>query len=166
MELDDLSLDNLTEAIDALVASDPSTHADGESIVALHRQLARLDALVTKATGSFDTSGDWAPSGAPNAAMWVATRCRVPKSDARRRVRLARGLAHLPTAAVAWCSGEVTAAHVGALASAANERTQEALARDEALLVDQARTLRFEPFTRALAYWEQQADPEGTEEAA
>jgi hypothetical protein len=34
------------------------------------------------------------------------------------------------------------------------------------MLVDQARTLRFEPFTRALGYWRQLADPDGTEERA
>jgi hypothetical protein len=37
------------------------------------------------------------------------------------------------------------------------------MARDEALLVDQARQLRYEDFHRVLGYWSQLADPEGSE---
>jgi len=33
------------------------------------------------------------------------------------------------------------------------------------MLVSTARELKFEPFATALAYWEQLADPDGTEEA-
>jgi hypothetical protein len=40
------------------------------------------------------------------------------------------------------------------------------MARDEPLLVDYARTMKFAPFCNALAYWEQLADQDGTEEAA
>lgn len=45
--------------------------------------------------------------------------------------------------AAAWLAGEVSAAHVGLLVRARNRTTAEALARDEALLVGHARTLRF-----------------------
>lgn len=41
--------------------------------------------------------------------------------------------------------------------------TEEALRRDEAMLVEQARKLRFESFARAVTYWEQLADPDGVE---
>jgi hypothetical protein len=40
------------------------------------------------------------------------------------------------------------------------------MARDEELLVDQAAKLRFSSFVQALSYWEQFADPDGTEGAA
>ena len=53
-----------------------------------------------------------------------------------------------------------------AVASLRNEATEEALARDETMLVDQARTLRFDRFIRAAAYWSQLADPDSADQAA
>ncbi len=85
----------LAETIDALIASGPSAHGDGESIEALERQLARLEAFVTTAVAAFDASGAWEPEGARNAAAWVATRCRLPRARARARVRRGRALRHL-----------------------------------------------------------------------
>ena len=42
-------------------------------------------------------------------------------------------------------------------------RTEEALARDEAMLVGQAKDLQYRHFSKALAYWVQLADPDGAE---
>ncbi len=153
----------LTEAIDALVGADPATLGDPESIVELHRQLARLDAVVTAATAAFDASGNWAPDGARNASAWLATRCRVPKAVARRRARVGSRLHDLPECARSWLDGEVTADHVGAIAALGGRRTGDVLERDETVLVGHARSLRFDQFCRALAYWESLADPDGTE---
>jgi Domain of unknown function (DUF222)/HNH endonuclease len=153
----------LREAIDALVDADPASIADRASIEELHRQLARLDAVVTAATGAFDASGDWALDGARNASAWLATRCGLPKARARRRVRLGRRLGQLPACASSWLAGEITTDHAGALAARLRPATAEALARDEAILVEHAATLRFEAFARALAYWESLADPDGAE---
>jgi hypothetical protein len=63
-----VELDVLTEAIDRLSECDPSSYGDAESIEILHRQRARLDAFVTKATAHFDTQGNWVPDGARSAA--------------------------------------------------------------------------------------------------
>jgi hypothetical protein len=62
--------------------------------------------------------------------------------------------------------GDITGAHVDVMASLRCDETEEALARDEALLVDQARRLRFDRFTRATAYWRQLADPDGADAEA
>ena len=159
-----MELDALTETIDHLVGSDPAGYADTESMEALQRQLARLDAFVTLATAAFDSSGAWAPEGARNAAVWLASRCRLPKSHARRQLRRGRGLRHLPACAQAWSNGDISAAHVDAIAALRRDATEVALERDEAMLVNQARTLRYETFARAVAYWEQLADPDGAEE--
>jgi hypothetical protein len=68
--------------------------------------------------------------------------------------------------AQAFAQGDITSAHLDVVAAVQRVGTEEALARDEALLVKQARRLPFEHFTRAVAYWDQLADPDGTEEAA
>jgi len=158
-----MELDVLTEAIDRLVGTDPSGCAGAESVVELQRQLARLEAFATRAVAAFDTSGGWVPDGAYSASAWIATRCRLPQRHARRLVRRARHLSDLPACERAWSEGEITAAHVDAVASVRTDRTAEALSRDEAFLVGQATELRFSHFNQALRYWGQLADPDGTE---
>ncbi len=153
----------LTETIDHLRESDPSTHADAESIEALQRQLARLESYVTEATANFDALENWVPDGAYNATMWLVSKCHVPKSHARRMVRRARELRHLPVFARAWAAGDITGAHIDVAAGLRGDATEQRLARDEEMLVSQATTLGYDSFVRAAAYWKQRADPDGVE---
>jgi hypothetical protein len=81
-------------------------------------------------------------------------------------VRLARALRHQALTEEAWLAGELDSAHVSALAAARNERTVEVFARDEEMLVGQARSLSFRHFSRVLSYWSQHADPDGAETSA
>jgi hypothetical protein len=161
-----MDLEVLTAALDQLGESNLSELADGESIMMLQRQLARLEAMVTESTAAFDAAGGWVPEGARSAAGWLATRCRLPRSQARRQVRRGRALRSLPASARAWRDGDITGAQVDVIAALSNPVTAEALARDEAMLVDQAGTLRYDSFVRAAAYWEQMADPDGSEDHA
>ncbi len=143
---------------------DPSQLADAECVVVIHRLLASLEAVVTRATASFDNSRDWQLDGAQTAAQWVATECSLPHAVAKRQVALGRKLPNLPAFEAAWLAGEITGAHVGTIARVHNRYTAEALARDEKLLVDTATHVRFEAFRRAVDYWEQAADPDGGDE--
>jgi hypothetical protein len=119
--------------------------------------------VTTRATAAFDAGGEWASDGARTAAAWVAGRCKLSSSSARRRVRLGRALRHLPATEAAWLAGAVGEAQVSALARARTPATEEAMARDEEMLVGEAERLRFESFARVLAYWSQVADPDGVE---
>jgi hypothetical protein len=78
-------------------------------------------------------------------------------------VRRGREIRPLPVAAEAWATGAIAAAQVDVLAGLRSEATEEALARDEEMLVDQARTLPYQSFVRVAAYWEQLADPDRVE---
>jgi hypothetical protein len=158
-------LEALTEVVQGLVAVEPDKLADGESVVALHRLLAQLEAVTTRATAAFDAGREWQGDGAQTAAQWVATECRLPRGAARRRVALGRHLRHLPACEQAWLDGELGADHVRVVARVRRAATQQALARDEGVLVDDAALLRFEAFCRAVAYWEQLADPDGADDA-
>lgn len=163
------AVDTLAEAIDELVTEaggGAGALSDGESVVALFRQLARLEAVVAETTGSFAGSGEWGLDGSQNPTAWLAARCHLRKADARRHLARSRHLPHLPAARQAWEAGEVTGAHIDVLCHLDRQRTDDALRRDEAFLSDQARRLRFDDFTRVVAYWEQFADPDGSEEAA
>jgi hypothetical protein len=159
-----MDLDVLVETMDQVVRSDPAASADRESIELLQRQLARLEGFVTEATAAFDASGNWGLDHARSATMWLTTTCRIPKAQAQRQVRRGRQLRRLRDLAGAWVDGDITGSHVDTVAGLRRAATEEALVRDEALLVEQARTLRFDAFVRATAYWEQLADPEGAEE--
>ncbi len=158
-----MDLDVLAETLDQLRDMDPSVLADGESIVTLHRQLAQFDAVVTRATAAFDAAGHWEAEGARTAVAWLRARCRLSGKEARVRGRRGRELRHLPETERAWASGAITGAHVDVMVSLRTEGTGEALDRDEQLLVDQARRLRYHQFVSAVAYWKQLADPDGTD---
>ena len=162
----DPDLAALAEALDRLAAADPGSLADPESVQALHRALSALDAVTTRAVAAFDAGGGWAATGARTAADWLATRTRAPKKECRRRVALGRTLAHLPAFGAAWAAGDICAAHVRTVAAVRRDATKDALARDEKLLLDQALALRYEPYRRGVAYWEQLADPDGTDDDA
>lgn len=76
-----------------------------------------------------------------------------------------RALRKLPACEEAWLSGDVNCAHVDQLVAARRPATEGALDRDEELLVGQAKNMRFRGFVRAVAYWLQQADPDGAEKS-
>ena len=78
-------------------------------------------------------------------------------------MRLGRTLRHLPDVAEAWREGRIGTDAAGAIASARRHRTEASMARDEEMLVSQAKEMGFEDFTRALEYWKQLADPDGAE---
>jgi len=152
----------LSDALDELLAEEPD--GDGEAMIALQRDADRVDAAMTLAAAAFDQSQAFSADGAQTAAAWLATRCHLPMSEARKRISLGRKLRHLPLCQAAWAAGEITRAHVSVIGAVRRPATQDALARDEHLLVDFAKTMRFEHFARSVAYWAQHIDPDGAED--
>jgi len=159
-----MDLNALEALVDEMIEA--GSAYDPESIETVLRVRTKFDALSTLAVGEFDTWGEWAPDGARSAAGWIATRGHLPRAEVGRLVKRARALDQLPEFAQAWKDGDIGAAHVDVVAKARNSRTGAALERDEKMLVDYARTLRFEPYVQAVGYWSQLADPDGTEESA
>ena len=153
----------LAAAVDRICDADPALLADGESIVALHRQLDRLEAATTRATAAFDAGGAWEADGARSAAAWVATRCHEPLGLARRRVRVGRALRAMPACEQAWLEGGIGEAQVEELVSVRRRVGEDRFDPDEAVLVHHARALPYRHFGRVVAYWVQAADPDGAE---
>ena len=150
----------------AWAGADPQALSDGEAVERLHRCLARLEAVTTRATAAFDASRAWEGRGARSAAAWVSVRCGVAPASAHRRVHLGRALRHLPVAEAAWVGGDIDSSRVSMMAKARTPATEDALARDEDVLVGQAKRMRFAHFVRALAYWRYRADRHGCERDA
>jgi hypothetical protein len=70
-------LSELHDLLDRLVEVDPAALADGEAVRALHRGLARLEAVTTRAAAAFDGSGGWKDDGASGASSWLAGECSL-----------------------------------------------------------------------------------------
>jgi Domain of unknown function (DUF222) len=158
-----MELDNFKQALDALIDAGAENYGDCESMETLHQMAARYESFMTEAIAAFEKGEEWAADGAKTATAWIATRCRVSRVGTRRRVRLGRTLRHLPAVAEAWRDGDIGEEQAQAMAWARRRRTESAMARDEEMLVAQAKELGFEDFSRVLAYWKQLADPDGAE---
>jgi hypothetical protein len=158
-------VDELREVLDKFAALDPGALASMEDTKELSKQLDRLEAITTRAFGRFDASHDWMPSRCRSAADWLAWQRHMPRPTAKRRQRLARALRAMPAAEAAWVDGEITSHHVGELAKAC-DRVPENYERDEKVLVDDAKQLRYSSFYRCVEYWLAHADPDGVEDAA
>jgi hypothetical protein len=156
----------MSAGLDWLADNDPSLYCDGASIKAFERQRARLDCATARAVTSFETWGEWGRDEAKNVTAWIATTCHVPKTEARAQLRRGRALPSLPLVTQAWMSGDIGAAHVDAIVKIKRPVTEVAIKEAEAVLVDLARTMKFAEFAIALDYFEQHADPDGTDEAA
>jgi hypothetical protein len=162
-----MELSGLTQAIDELFEHEADLFVDGEGVAALYRQFSRLHALVAGAAAALDASKEWQAAGAGNCATYLALTARLPRAEARRDLSLGRRLGKLTCVRRAFSEGEISSAHASAIAGLSNQRTEKALERDEELLVEKAKDLdSFADFTRVISYWEQLADPEGTDERA
>jgi len=162
----DVRFAKLREGITEFIETHPSLRCDGETITFLHHEMNRLQYGVSTSEAEFEQWGEWGSEGAKTATAWIDTTCHVPKKVARAELRRGRALATFPVLAEAWKNGEIGADHVDAVLRVKRPVTEEALWRDEATLVDAARTLKFAEFCTVVDYWEQHADQDGTEEAA
>lgn len=160
-----MELGALVRAIDELAAADRGALGRGETVVALERQLSRLQAVVAGAAAEFSRSGCWRDDGARSSGAWLAAKTNLPKPECRRQVKLGAFACLMTHAGGAWMAGDIGAAHIQRLRSLRNRRTSTQMSRDEEMLVGFARTLRYDEFDRAAAYWEQHADPDGTDES-
>ena len=161
-------LDALTCALDRLAESDSYSYSDPDSVERLEKGLGRLHCITSQAVAGFDASGEWAVEGAQSAAAWLSTRCHLPLSEARGQLRRGRALPQLPQCAQAFSEGSIGVAQVDVLVKAAKEGGRVdpgAFPRDEAVLVEAAKELKFAAFSAAVAYWTQLADPDGAEES-
>ena len=159
-------MEDLEAAVEELSTIDPALLGDGQTLQRLYRLRQRYDAVVAGAAAAFDSSGEWSVDSAHSAAEWLAYFCRLPLNEARRDVRLGREVRTLPTVAGAWRDGAIGTAQVAAMTRVRTPVTATDMERDEEMLVGQAQTLTYRHFTRALAYWEQHADPDGSESTA
>ena len=157
---------NLRAAIDEVLATPASLRCDPETIIFLEREMNRLSYGVSTSVAEFDQWREWGHDGALTATAWVDTVCHLPKKEARAQLRRGKALPGLPLAAAAWATGDIGAAQIDVLVKAKRPVTEDALAGAEAYLVQAGIDMKFGSFCGVVAYWEQMADQDGTDEAA
>ena len=131
----------LREAVDELAAEDVAGKPHAEVLVALWREMTRLDAQFARRLVELDRSCEWSIDGSRSTAGWLAARTRGGSGEAHHRVKVARQMAALPIATAAWEAGAIGSSHVAAIAKARSVANADAqFAVFEPALVDVART--------------------------
>jgi hypothetical protein len=153
-------------AIDDFLATPASLRCDPETIIFMEREQNRLSYGMSESVAEFDQWKEWGHDGALSATAWIDTVCHLPKKEARAQVRRGKALPGLPLAAAAWAKGDIGAAQVDVLIKAKRPVTEDALAGAESYLVQAGIDVKFASFCGVVAYWEQMADQDGTDEAA
>ncbi len=159
----------LAEAIDELLTVDVAGLDDEalhEAVVGLQRQSSRLAAARARVVSQWDARRVWAADGSRSAGARLARDARCAPVTARAEVRRARRLRTIPVTRDAFASGDLSVDHVDVLAGVNHKPYEELLARDEALLVGHAKTLRFSHFCRAVKYWRDCADDDVADDDA
>ncbi|MBL8775612.1 MAG: DUF222 domain-containing protein [Acidimicrobiales bacterium] len=137
-----------------------------DSLVGFAQIRAMVDAAEIECLGVYDASKEWKATGALSAASRIAElTCGRQESIGWRR-GLARKLRTMPHTVAAFELGDIGLEHVSLLCRANLFALAVEFARDEAMLVDKARTLPYDEFARELRNWRDAVDPEGTERRA
>ena len=162
-------LDQLDEALDAVLALDPVTlgAADQQALaVGLMKAAHRLGAARAGAIDAWARSGVWSSNGARSPSVRLAREARCSVGTARVEVARARQLRAMPRTAAALAAGTLSPDHVRLLGAAKQPTRDDAFTKDEETLVGFCHTLTFENAQRAVDYWTQRVDAETVEAAA
>src|SRR5438874_10799061 len=107
--------EGLAGAIAAVRELDTDALSDTElrdAVVELHTLTPQLEAVTTaRVTAPWDARRCWATDNARSGAAWLAWKCHLEHSTARRRIRLGRALRTLPATEAAWLAGDITSSH-------------------------------------------------------
>jgi uncharacterized membrane protein YgcG len=157
----------LSSVLDDVADGARSGALSGDEVVALATQLSRLESAVGVAASSFCGRGGHRHEGARSGSTWLALRARCSRRRASSLLRSGTVASALPRFGAAWASGAVSGDQLGLLhGHLTSSRTRDRLVDDEELLCELAVSLSCSEFVRALTYWAQLADPEGSSEAA
>lgn len=158
-EIDSL-LDELAEAV-----AEPAPAVVCEQVRLAGRVRDRAEAVFTTLVGHLDASGAHGDDGAVNARAWLSWELHLTRPAAGAVVANSRALRNMPATEKAFAAGSIGAAQVRLLCLA--RQTSAALfARDEEMLVGQAKSLRCEVFARTIKHWMYLADPDQGEDRA
>jgi hypothetical protein len=120
-----------------------------------------LEAAFAIGVRRFDKSGEYKADGAFSLIAWLRWKCKLSGGAAMERVEVARQLEKLPETQAALASGEVGFQHVAVLAHTAGLVGAAAVRKDEASLLQSARTMDPGQFTTVAKNFEHRVDAAG-----
>ena len=159
---------DLRRCVDELAADDLDGRADAalsHDLVAIRREIDRLEAEFSRRLRRFDRARGYVGDGAATLVSWLRHLCRLSGGAAHERVEVARELEQLPATESAWREGEIGYQHAAVIAHSAAEVGVEAVRAVEADLLEAAGRLdpgRLRQVTRYLRYC---VDPDGALDA-
>jgi hypothetical protein len=154
-------LEALTKAIDELLAVDVRALTDAEVhdlAVGLQRLRSRLAAASAKVTSSWDARRTLADDGSKSPSARLARECAMAPDSTAADIGRARKLRTMPATAAAFADGSLSVDYVDLLTRANSGDARPLFTRDEELLVNLIREMRFSTAKRTVAYWRTTAD--------
>ena len=136
-----------------------------EDLSRTRRQIAGLEARANRMIAEAEQEGVPAAEGFGSTVAWLIDLTGDPPYVCRAQVALARSLRHMPLTMEAFSAGRLSVSRVRLLAEC-REAAPAEFARDERLLVEQARGLAARVFPVVLSHWRRLADADGAIEAA
>jgi hypothetical protein len=133
--------------------------ARSDQLVQLLEVAERLQAEIVRSVGEWDARADWALDGALSPRSWLTHRAPISGVSASRLVGMARLAREHEATGEALRSGDVSCAHVEVLAPMVRHREPE-YERNEAVLVDAAKSMRADAFGVVARHWRGIADDE------
>src|SRR5262249_12550847 len=125
----------LRNAVDVLVASE----SGALDVVALRRQIDRLERIALRALAEADRRGDWQTDGFASTESWLREKCRMDHGEARRSVLTARRLESLPALSQALEAGDISKKHVETVTNVCTSERIDAMTDLDEQLADAAR---------------------------
>jgi hypothetical protein len=136
--------DSLVAAVDALAAARIDTLSDkalGDDLMAIRRQIDRLEAEFLRRVHPFDRHHGALADGAVSTTSWLRSNCGVTASTAAQRVHMARVLAELPKTMSSLSEGRASFTNVSLIARLAEDVGTESTRSVEDALVTAAEQL-------------------------
>jgi hypothetical protein len=149
-------LRELHRAIDELGAIDPSEMSDADlndAAIGLQQADSLLCAVRARYLSAWEIRRLWADDGSKAAAARLARECGLATATARRELRRARRLRDMPCTAAALIEGKLSIDQADVLVHVNQPAVAALFERDESLLVDQVKTLRYNDGMRVAKYW-------------
>ncbi|HSP65026.1 MAG TPA: DUF222 domain-containing protein [Candidatus Deferrimicrobium sp.] len=154
----------LAHAVDAVAVqsiADMSDHALGDDLVAIRRQIDRLEAQFLRRLRPFDSHQGALSEGAASTVSWLRATQGLTGAAAAQRVRMARFLEDLPQTTASFEAGRAPFTNVSLIARLADDVGAEATRGVEDTLVPAAEALDVARMYDLVAFTRYRIDSDG-----
>jgi hypothetical protein len=139
-------LDDSIDGIEALMRDVEGGELGGR-LIQVRERVDRFESIFAGGLRSFDRSGEYAADGALNVTAWLRWKCKLTAGAAAERVSIAHQMEKLPKFEEAFARGEIGYQHMAVITRSAEHVGAAAVRKEEAKLLEVARTMDPGQFT-------------------